>query len=120
MNRNLTLIVCAALLSACGNSPSSVRITNDEPAVAQPKAAARTKTEMVFYNGKTYDVSMAPAGGGAYLVSIAGMTSAQAKDANGLSTSAFHHFNCKDSQKTKVINKPTYVSGQWNITARCG
>ena len=120
MNRNLCLIVSAAILSACASSPSAVRITRDEPVSAQPKAAPQAKTEMVFYNGKTYNVGFTPMSGGTYLVTVAGMSAAQAKDANGLSTSAFHHFTCKDSQKTKLLAKPSFANGRWSLTARCG
>lgn len=109
----------AALLSACSQGPSAVRITNDVPA-PPPKPAGIARSEPVFYNGKTYKVDLTPAAGGAYGVRVKGMSAKQQKDALGLSTSAFHHFTCKDSQKTDVLTKPAYENGEWNLTAKCG
>jgi hypothetical protein len=118
MNR-FSLIIAAACLSACSQSPSSVRVTNDVPKpVAKPMGTPRS--EPVFYNGKIYKVAMTPASDGSYVIRVSGMTGAQQKDATGLSKSAFHHFTCKDSQKADILGKPAYVGGQWALTAKCG
>jgi hypothetical protein len=118
MNRS-SLIIAAAALSACSQSPNTVRVTNDAPIVA-PKPVGIARSEPVFYNGKTYKVGLQPDANGNYTVSVAGMTAAQQKDALGLSTSAFHHFTCKDSQKADILTKPAYTNGQWNLSAKCG
>ncbi len=120
MNRNPSFVALLAL-TACTQSPSSVRITQDEPASkAQPAPPRVSKSEPVFYNGKTYKVDLSPLGTGAYAVAVYGMAASQQKDALGLTTSAFHHFTCKDSQTTKFISKPSYLAGQWMATVRCG
>jgi hypothetical protein len=121
MNR-FSLIIAAASLSACSQSPSAVRITNDVPTPKKmpERVAIASRSEPVFYNGKTYQVNIAPLASGTYTVAIAGMSAGQQKDATGLSTSAFHHFTCKDSQKTNILTKPAYAGGQWALTAKCG
>jgi hypothetical protein len=120
MNR-IYLYALPLALAACSQSPSSVRVTNDEPPVAKvfAKPTAISKSEPVFYNGKTYKVDLSPLAGGNYVVAVSGMTAAQQKDATGLSTSAFHHFTCKDSQETKFLSKPAFAGGQWSATVRC-
>jgi hypothetical protein len=115
------LIIASLALAACSQSPSSVRITQDVPTPVQPvRKLVVSKSEPVFYNGKTYRVDLSPAGEGSYVVAVAGMGAAQEKDAMGLSRSAFHHFTCKDSQSTKFLTKPIYNDKQWSLTAKCG
>lgn len=120
MNR-LIILMAMAVLSGCTKSPSTVRITDDvPPPVVRAKPLAVSKSEPVFYNGKTYRVDLAPAESGSYLVSVSGMTAKQEKDAMGLSQSAFHHFSCKDSQSTKFLNKIAYSDTKWSAMVRCG
>ncbi len=120
MNR-LIFLMAMAVLSGCTKSPSTVRITDDVPPPVLPaKPLAISKSEPVFYNGKTYRVDLAPVESGNYQVSVSGMTAAQEKDAMGLSRSAFHHFSCKDSQSTKFLSKPAYAGTQWTALVRCG
>jgi hypothetical protein len=119
MNR-ISLIIAAALLAACSQSPSSVRVTNDVPQPVPAKPAGLARSEPIFYNGKTYKLNMVLAADGTTAVTVMGMAASQQKDALGLTTSAFHHFTCKDSQKANILGKPVYAGGQWNLTAQCG
>lgn len=115
MNRAFALLVLTLTLAACSHEPAGVRLTKDVPSAPAPPA----KIEPVFYNGKTYQVSLSPAGDGSTSVSIAGMNAAQAKDASGLATSSFHHFACKDSQKA-VLTTPAFDGTSWHASAHCG
>jgi hypothetical protein len=120
MNRILIMAALVAL-TACTKTPSQVRITQDEPEPkkAQDRIVATSKSEPVFYNGKTYKVDMGPLSAGTYAIAISGMSAKQGKDAEGLTSSAFHHFTCKDSQNTNFLTKPAYDGVQWNSTAKC-
>jgi hypothetical protein len=116
MNR-FAVLALTFTLTACSSGDNAVRVTNDQP-VAKPVAPGRT--EPIFYNGKTYKLAFAPAdGGGGYTVLISGMSASQQSDAQGLTSSAFHHFYCKDSQKAKILNAPAYSGGKWNSFAQC-
>jgi hypothetical protein len=115
MKLNLLPCFAALLLSACSQDPVGVRIINDgEKAAQAAPVAVKPKTEPVFYNGKTYQVSLAPVEGGGATVSIAGMGPNQAKDASGL-----HHFACKDSQKAVLNAAPAYSESLWQAQGRC-
>lgn len=117
MNRNLLFLALIAL-SACSQSPN-VRITQDQP-VVKPPSPIKSRSEPVFYNGKTYQVAIAPDSSGLAKVTISGMSDKQAKDASGLGSSAFQHFSCRESQKAHIKSPPIYANGQWNLMTRCG
>jgi hypothetical protein len=121
MNRKL-LIVLALMLQACTSQDSSVRVTAQAPVKPAPKAAAvpQTRTEPVFYNGKTYQLHFSPAGPGAYAMTVAGMSAKQAKDAEAVATSSLRYFACKEGFTGKLTDKPRYDSSIWRMTARCG
>ena len=113
MNQLVVLVVLA--LGACSHEPEGVRVVND---AANAPTVTKSKIEPVFYNGKTYQVSLSPAADGNTALNIAGMNGAQARDANGLATSSFHHFACKDSQKA-VVSTPTFDGAIWHASAHC-
>ena len=114
MKMNHSVALLALTLAACSHEPAGVRLTKEAPSAPAPAA----KMEPVFYNGKTYQVSLSPAGDGSTALSIAGMTAAQAKDAMGLATSSFHHFACKDSQKA-ILTTPAFDGAIWRALAHC-
>lgn len=116
MNQNITFILSAALLSACAKSPSTIRITN-EPAVAAVQAKSRS--EPIFYNGKTYTLNFAPQASGGYAMAVSPMTHKQEKDAVAVATSALRYYACKDSQKSGLVNKPHFADSAWRMTAKC-
>jgi hypothetical protein len=113
---HLALLVALAL-GACSHDPAGVRIAHETPVVTTPALAA--KVEPVFYNGKTYQVSISPHGDGSMAMGISGMSAAQAKDAMALSTSTLHHFACKDSQKAVLQAPPAFDGRNWNSSGHC-
>ena len=119
MNVSRVALSICLLLTACSQDPAGVRVINESVALASGAPAIRVKTEPVFYNGKTYQVSVSPAAGGGANIGISGMAASQAKDASGLATSAFHHFSCKDSQKAVLQNSPVFDGTSWKVAARC-
>jgi len=116
-NKTATALLCLALC-ACSQDPAGVRLIQ-EPAQAPATTALKAKTEPVFYNGKTYKVSLAPVAGGNSAVNIAGMSAAQAKDANALATSALFHFACKDTQKAVLQSPPQFSDDVWHAQGHC-
>jgi len=105
------------LLAACSQDPSGIRLIQEKQAEAN--TALKAKTEPVFYNGKTYQVSLAPEADGFTSVKISGMSTKQEKDASSLATSALYHFACKDSQKAVLQNAPVFVDGEWKTLGHC-
>ena len=116
MKMNHFIILCGLLLTACSQEPAGVRIVSGADSAPN---LTQAKTEPIFYNGKTYQVSVAPAPDGAATIQIAGMGPAQARDASGLATSALHHFTCKDSQKAVLNAAPIFSDGTWQATGHC-
>jgi hypothetical protein len=117
MNR-IVLIVALMGLTACSQSPSAVRITQDQPEL-KPVPMIKARSEPVFYNGKTYQVALSPNGSGITSISISGMSDKQSKDADGLGSSAFQHFACRESQRAHIVSQPAYADGSWSLSARC-
>jgi len=113
---HLTLF-SVAFLSGCSQDPAGVRIAHEAPVVTTPAQPARV--EPIFYNGKTYQVSFASAADGSVDLRITGMSASQAKDASALSTSALHHFACKDSQKAVLQSAPAFDGTTWRAAGRC-
>jgi hypothetical protein len=121
MNRKLFLIAALAL-AACTSRDSSVRVTAQapvKPVVKASPAVPQTRTEPVFYNGKTYQLHFSPAGPGAYSMTVSGMSARQAKDAEAVATSSLRYFACKEGFTGKLTAKPSFDSGIWRMTARC-
>ena len=112
----LILPVLLLGLAACSDGPSKVRITDDKP--APPPVAART--EPIFYNGKTYQLSFSPRSGGSYDMAVSGMGPKQQKDAVAVATSSLAYFACPDGQRGKLQNSPTYGDAKWRMQAKCG
>jgi lipopolysaccharide export system protein LptC len=112
------LILLAALLalSACKSGPA-VRITNDKP---EAKPVAQSRSEPIFYNGKTYHLDFSPAGGGAYDMAVSGMNPKQKNDAVAVATSSLGYFACPDGQRGKLQNSPAYAGAKWRMQAKCG
>jgi hypothetical protein len=118
MKLNHLAFSAALILAGCSHDPAGIRIAHEAPAVATTPAPA-ARVEPVFYNGKTYQVSLAPAADGTVGLSIAGMAAAQAKDAAALTSSTLHHFACKDSQKAVLQAPPAFATGIWRARGRC-
>lgn len=114
MKMNRVMALLGLTLAACSHEAAGVRLTKDVPSASVPAA----KVEPVFYNGKTYQVSLSPEVNGNTSVSITGMSAAQTRDAAGLANSSFHHFVCKDSQKA-VVTTPAFDGTSWRASAHC-
>lgn len=115
------LFVMVLLVAGCSSADKGVRVSQDvqTPAVAPaPKVASRT--EPIFYNGKTYTLKFAPTDGGVYAMSVLGMGAGQKKDAIAVATSSLRYFKCKDGQNGLLKSGPSYVDSTWNLTAKCG
>ena len=117
MKMNHFAVIACLLPAACSQDPSGIRLVQEKQAEAN--AAVSAKTEPVFYNGKTYQVSLVPAVDGFNSVKIAGMSAKQERDASGLATSALYHFACKDSQKAILQSAPVFVDGEWKTLGHC-
>ena len=115
MKKNLCVVLFSLGLFGCSQEPAGIRVVAEKPNVSSGPTA---KTEPVFYNGKTYQVSLAPVADGATRVSISGMSATQSRDADGLAKSSFHHFACKDTQKAVII-QPRFINALWVTTAHC-
>jgi hypothetical protein len=120
MNRKLLLSLTFAL-AACTSQDSGVRVTAQVPVKPTPKAPAvpQTRTEPVFYNGKTYQLHFSPAAPGTYAMTVSGMSAGQKKDAEAVATSSLRYFACKEGHAGKLTDTPRYESSIWRMTARC-
>ncbi len=95
-----------------------MRITNEKPEPAPAKVASRS--EPIFYNGKTYKLDFSPRSGGAYDMTVSGMSAGQQKDAVAVATSSLGYFACPDGQKGRLQNSPSYANAKWRMQAKCG
>jgi hypothetical protein len=120
MNRYL-FIIFTFMLAACTSQESSVRVTAEAPVKPTPKSSAvpQTRTEPVFYNGKTYQLHFTPAGPGTYAMTVSGMSAGQRKDAEAVATSSLRYFACKEGHTGKLTDQPHYETSIWRMTARC-
>lgn len=117
MKRIVLIVMVAALLAGC-KTGSTVRITNDKPATAP---VAQSRSEPVFYNGKTYRLDFSPRGNsGLYDMAVSGMNARQRNDAVAVATSSLGYFACPDGQKGRLHNEPSYADAKWRMQARCG
>ena len=119
MKMNHFAALTCLLLAACSQDPSGIRLIQEKQAEAAASITLKAKTEPVFYNGKTYQVSLAPEADGFSSVKIADMGPKQAKDASALATSALFHFACKDSQKAVLATPPAFDGTVWSTSGTC-
>jgi hypothetical protein len=117
--KKILLIALLVGLSACSQKDNGVRVSADKPAV-KPTPKAVSRSEPVFYNGKTYRVNLTPGQNGVYDVAINGMSGVQQKDAVAVATSSVRYFGCPDGKTGKLNNSPVYEGGSWKMSARCG
>ncbi len=116
-------MICVALLSlalmGCSQTDNGVRVSTEKP-VPPVAPAQKARIEPIFYNGKTYQLRMVPAGGGVYDMAVAGMSAGQQKDAVAVATSSLRYFACPDGKTGKLTNQPRYTEASWRMSARCG
>lgn len=113
----LILSAAALGLAACNSDPA-IRITNDKPVAVKP--VAQSRSEPIFYNGKTYRLDFSPAGGGTYNMAVSGMSPKQKSDAVNVATSSLAYFACPDGQRGKLQSEAAYADAKWRMTAKCG
>ena len=93
----------------------------NKPAVIAPKPVAQSRSEPIFYNGKTYQLDFGPTGTkGIYALSVAGMSAKQQKDAVAVATSSLGYYACPEGQRGQLTNQPSYAQSKWAMTAKCG
>lgn len=111
---------CLFALAACGKKPD-VDIVRNNPATVAPKTIAKSRSEPIFYNGKTYQLDFGPtANTGVFALSVAGMNAKQQKDAVAVATSSLGYYACPDGQRGQLTTKPAYAANKWAMTAKCG
>ena len=116
MNRYIFLAISTAALAGC-KTGNTVRITNDRPAAVQ----TASRSEPIFYNGKTYQLEFSPQGGsGLFDMAVSGMGPKPRNDAVALATSSLAYFACPDGQRGKLQSEPAYADAKWRMLARCG
>ncbi|HRX36000.1 MAG TPA: hypothetical protein P5337_06350 [Aestuariivirga sp.] len=115
MKRIVLMAAAASALAGC-KTDSTVRITNDKPQVQMA-----SRSEPIFYNGKTYRLDFGPSGqSGLFDMTVSGMGPKQRNDAVAVATSSLGYFACPDGQKGRLQNEPAYASSKWRMQARCG
>ena len=102
----------------CHNGQRRARVAGQAQALTRCPRASRT--EPIFYNGKTYTLKFAPASAGGYDVAVLGMTPKQKADATNIATSAIRYFTCPDGKTGKLTSAPRYEADTWKMSARCG
>jgi len=115
MQKLIVIALGLALLGACA-SKSKVNINRTSQTVQ-----TNSRSEPIFYNGKTYQLDYTYAGGqGAFDMKVSGLGPKQQQDAVNITTSSLAYFACPDGQRGKIIGSPTYVDDKWTIQAKCG
>jgi hypothetical protein len=118
--KKLILLMSVCCLAACMQKDNGARVSSQKPvakAAVAPKAVSRS--EPVFYNGKTYQMSMTPQADGIFDMTVNDMNAGQQKDAVAVATSSLRYFGCAEGKTGKLTNAPTYVEGSWKMSARC-
>jgi hypothetical protein len=116
MNRFATFCIATLALTACNQKPKDVRIT-DVSAVAKVQSTSRS--EPIFYNGKTYQFDLSPTGDGQFAIKVSPMTAAQQKDAVQLAISSLGYYACVDGRAGRLVAGPSFAGKTWKMTARC-
>jgi hypothetical protein len=117
IHKSVIAVAAAGFIAGCSQGSNGVRVTNDSVAAAVPSENSRS--EPIFYNGKTYQLDFAPVGAGRFAMAVNGMGQSQQKDAVAVATSSLRYFKCPDGQNGVLTDKPKYIDRQWRMTARC-
>ena len=115
MKRFSLCAVVVLSLAAC-KTGNEVRITSQAPPAVQTKS----RSEPIFYNGKTYHLDFSSGGGGLFDMAVSGMGPKQKKDAVAVATSSLGYFACPEGQKGRLQNEPAYTDAKWRMQAMCG
>jgi hypothetical protein len=115
MYRFFTALAVVSALAACSKN-ANVSVGAREPAVQ-----TTSRSEPVFYNGKTYQLDYVYNGGqGAFDMKVSGLGPKQQKDAVNIATSALAYYACPNGQRGRLQGDPAYADGKWDLQAKCG
>ena len=115
MRKIFALLLSGLLLAGC-KATNTVTITSKPVAQVQ----TRTRSEPIFYNGKTYRLDFSyRAASSSFDMRVSGMGPKQGNDAVAVATSSLRYYACLDSQSGQMIGPPRYAAGVWNLEARC-
>jgi hypothetical protein len=115
MKRLAILLASLVALAACAPKPD-VNVTRSTGNVQ-----TKTRSEPIFYNGKTYQLDFAwLESAGVFDMKVGGMGAKQQNDAVAVATSSLGYFACPEGQKGRLTNAPKYDGGKWLMQARCG
>ena len=112
----LAILASLALTLAACKTGKDVRITSEAP----PAVQTGSRSEPIFYNGKTYHLDFSSVGGGAFDMAVSGMGPKQRQDAVAVATSSLGYFACPEGQRGRLQNEPAYAETKWRMQARCG
>jgi hypothetical protein len=114
------LMISLLALCACAQKDNGVRVAAGKPVAKPATPAPVSRSEPVFYNGKTYRVNLTPGAEGGYHVAVGGMSSSQQKDAVAVATSSVRYFGCPDGKTGKLNDTPKFDGTSWKMSTRCG
>jgi hypothetical protein len=110
------MIIAALLLAGCNHTGNKVRISNSA-AVAEIQTTSRS--EPIFYNGRTYQFDLTPASNGQFALKVSPMAANQEKDAIALATSSLGYYACVSGKAGKLVGKPQFSGKTWKMDATC-
>jgi hypothetical protein len=115
MKHAIIMLLLAAMLAACAEK-AKVNITR-----ATPQVQTKSRSEPIFYNGKTYQLDYAfNEGQSAFDMKVSGLGPKQQKDAVNIATSALAYYACPDGLRGRLQGTPAYLQGKWDLQAKCG
>jgi hypothetical protein len=115
MLKSVLLCLTAIALLACAQKPKLRVETTDAVAEIQSKS----RSEPIYYNGKTYTFDLKPLGGGQFALQVKPMSQAQEKDAIAVATSSLGYYACVSGKAGRLTNKPAFAGKSWSMTAVC-
>lgn len=111
----LTLAVMAAL-SACASKPKV-----DVKRSAASEIQTTSRSEPIFYNGKTYQLDYDfNQGDNRFDMKVSGLGPNNKQDAINIATSALSYYSCPDNRRGRLQGTPVYNAGKWDVKAMCG
>ncbi len=116
MLKILMISLTVLTLAGCAKKVAEVRVAKSD-AVAEIQS--RSRSEPIFYNGKTYQFNLDPAGEGKFALQVSPMAASQQKDAVALATSSLGYYACPSGSAGKLVDKPTFGGKTWKMTAVC-
>jgi hypothetical protein len=114
IDKSQTLAVCVMAVLLAGCPQNEPRITSSAGAVQ-----TQSRSEPVFYNGKTYTLDLDHLSGAQFALKVSPMSAAQEKDAVAVATSSVGYFACPSGKPGKLTGKPEFSGRTWKMTAIC-